>query len=97
MLKTYVYFHYFASALPRSVKIGIWQAALVAINLYAKYYQICPKGSRVLGIFDANCHILASVLPRSRKSDNVQFPIWTPSICMRVPNFIKISRMVEDL
>ena len=64
-----------ASALPLRVKIGIWQAHcpdLVDINLYGKNYQNILKVSRVIGIF-ANCHILTSALPRSRKSGNWQF------------------------
>ena len=59
LLKNYAYFHILASALPRSEKIGIWQAHLldpVSINLCEKNYQSIPKFSRDKGIF-ANCHI----------------------------------------
>ena len=52
-------FPYFLSALPRSVKIDIWQA--YRLDLFTNNYQNIPKVSRVVGNF-ADRHILAVCL-----------------------------------
>ena len=65
MLKTCGYFHILASALPRSVKIGIWQnhsLGLVSIDLFAKNYQIHSFQELWVVL------LTVSALPRSRKS-----------------------------
>ena len=75
MLKTHGYFHILASALPQSVKTGIWQ-----VHWVNRYQSVCrkknqniPKLSKVVDIF-ADCHILTMTLPRSRKKWHCAIP-----------------------
>ena len=75
LLKSYIYFHILASALPWSGRIGIRQAHwldLIGFNLRAKNYRNIPTVSRVKSVF-ANCHILASAQPQSRKRWHLKF------------------------
>ena len=94
-MKTYGYFHILASALPRSVKIGIWDAQwldLVGINLCAKHYQSILKVLTGMGIF-TNYLTLASALPRSRKK--VVFGksfIWILPILIGIQKFINLPK-----
>ena len=86
------YFHILASALPRSVKIGIWQAhwlEVVSTNMCANHYQSSPKVTRV-AVFSLTVtfrprHCLCQETVAFGKSF-----VWILSILMYIEKNVKI-------
>ena len=88
-------FHILASALPRSVKISIWQD-FMGINLYSKKCQSIPKISRVMSIY-ANNHIWSLHCIGQGKEAFGNSLVWILSILMSIQNvIISISHMIEN-